>query len=277
MIALEDNFEDVLMKAATGLGLGKVVLAERAGLSVPVVDALLQGELDESALRAVAPVLRLSEEALVAMAFGHWQPEPLAVDGLACLNSPFPVPGYAEMTVNSYLVWSPDTGEAAVFDTGTNAEGLLQKVEALGLELRSLFLTHTHRDHVAAYDALLKNKPQLCCLAPAEEPFRNAGSVAHGDVFICGSLQIAARATPGHSPGGTSFVVRGLARPLAIVGDALFCLSQGGVGQTHYESAMDANRSEILSLPEETILCPGHGPLTTVKSERLRNPFYVQK
>ena len=89
MIALEDNFEDVLMKAATGLGLGKLVLAERAGLSVEAVDALLQGNLDEGALRAVSRVLHLDAEALLAMPTDRGQPQPLKMeDGVP----QFPIP-----------------------------------------------------------------------------------------------------------------------------------------------------------------------------------------
>ena len=106
MIALEDNFEDVLMKAATGLGVGKTVLAERAGLSVENIDALLRGDLEEAALRAVAPVLCLDVESLFALATAGGQPDAIELDGLTCLNTPFPLPGYSEMTVNSFLCWS---------------------------------------------------------------------------------------------------------------------------------------------------------------------------
>ena len=103
-IRIEDNFEDVLMKAATGLGLGKQALAQKAGLSVAAVAALLDAELDEASLRAVAPVLALDADALASMANCAWQPEPIELEGLRCYNTPFPLNGYPEMTVNSYLV-----------------------------------------------------------------------------------------------------------------------------------------------------------------------------
>ncbi|MGC6455748.1 MAG: MBL fold metallo-hydrolase [Coraliomargaritaceae bacterium] len=276
-IALEDNFEDVLMKAATGLGLGKQTLAEQAGISGESLDRLLEGVFEESALRAVAPVLSLGVEELVDMALKDWHPDCLKLDGLELLNTAFPVPGYLEMTVNSYLVWSVKTGEAIVFDTGTNVDSLIEIAELRKLNLQALFVTHTHRDHVAAYDALLALRPNMTGYVPEREPYKQSIPVHEGAVFNFGQLAIEARSTPGHSPGGTSYVIRGLEQPIAIVGDALFCLSQGGVKQSHYKAAMEANRKQILSLPEETILCPGHGPLTTVQWERARNPFYARK
>lgn len=275
MIALEDNFEDVLMKAATGLGLGKTVLAERAGVSVDIVEALLRGEMEEAALRAVAPILCLDGEALIAMATVNGLPDALELGGLICLNTPFPLPGYTEMTVNSFLCCSADTGEAIAFDTGTNADGLIKILEERKLNLRALFLTHTHRDHVAAYDSIRELLPELVCYTPEGEPFKQALPVSHSDVFSWSRLQVEARSTPGHSSGGISYVVHGLDRPLCMVGDALFCRSQGGVGQRHYKSALEVNRRQILSLPDETILCPGHGPMTTVGWELRGNPFYA--
>ena len=83
------------------------------------------------------------------------------------------------------------------------------------------------------------------------------------------------RATPGHSPGGTTYVVTGIEPPVAVVGDALFAGSMGGVSPQNYPSALEANRANILGLSEDTLLCPGHGPVTTVTLERKHNPFYA--
>ena len=66
----------------------------------------------------------------------------------------------------------------------------------------------------------------------------------------------------------------GLPRLLAIVGDALFAGSMGG-GLVSYDDALRNNREQILSLPDDTILCPGHGPLTTVGEEKRHNPFFT--
>jgi glyoxylase-like metal-dependent hydrolase (beta-lactamase superfamily II) len=61
---------------------------------------------------------------------------------------------------------------------------------------------------------------------------------------------------------------------VAVVGDALFATSMGG-GAISYQDAVSTNRSEIFSLPDETIVCPGHGPLTTVGWEKIHNPFFA--
>ena len=66
----------------------------------------------------------------------------------------------------------------------------------------------------------------------------------------------------------------GLARPIAIVGDSLFAGSMGG-GNVSYRDALRNNVEKILTLPEETIISPGHGPMTTVGEEKRHNPFFA--
>jgi glyoxylase-like metal-dependent hydrolase (beta-lactamase superfamily II) len=274
-IRIEDDFEDVLMKASTGLGLGKQALAEQAGVSVEAVAALLRAEVDEANLRAVAAVLGLDADALISMATHAWEPEPIRLEGLRCYNTPFPIAGYEAMTVNSYLVWSPQTKVAVAFDTGANVDALLADVNAFGLELQALVITHTHRDHIAAYDALLATIVGGTAFAPKLEPYGKADLLEHGDWLEFDGFEVQARLTNGHSPGGMTYVVEGLAEPVAIVGDSLFCLSQGGAPE-HYALALKNNREQILSLPAATILCPGHGPMTTVANERAHSPFFPE-
>ena len=96
-----------------------------------------------------------------------------------------------------------------------------------------------------------------------------------GDTFTVGGLTITARLTPGHSPGGTTYVVESIEPSLAVVGDALFAASMGGVGPEKYADALNANREKILSLPDGTVILPGHGPVTTVDKEKRHNPFYA--
>ncbi len=274
-VRIEDNFEDVLMKASTGLGIGKQALAERAEVPLAAVVALLNGAYNEASVRAVAPVLALDAEALISMAKQAWAPAAIEVPGLKCYNTPFPVPGYEEMTVNSYLVWSPQTKVAVAFDTGANVDALLADVKSLGLDLQALAITHTHRDHIAAYDELLDSIEGKVAFAPELEPCADADPIAHGDCIDLEGLHVEVRLTNGHSPGGTTYVVEGLSQPLAIVGDALFCLSQGGAANA-YAQALESNRAHILSLSGDTVLCAGHGPLTTVANEKAHNPFFPE-
>ncbi|MBT4758638.1 MAG: MBL fold metallo-hydrolase [Opitutae bacterium] len=274
-LRIEDDFEDVLIKAATGLGLGKQALAQKAGISVAAVSALLDAQLDEANLRAVAPVLGLDSDALASMAKRAWQPEPIELEGLRCYNTPFPVNGYQAMTVNSYLVWSPLTKVAVAFDTGANVEALLAEVKALSLDLQALVVTHVHRDHVAAYDELLSHVEGGIAFAPKLEPYGEADLLEHGDWIEFDGFEVQARQTNGHSPGGMTYVIEGLSAQIAIVGDSIFCLSQGGATE-HYAQALENNREQILSLPEATVLCPGHGPMTTVSNEQAYNPFFPE-
>lgn len=274
-IRIEDDFEDVLMKASTGLGLGKQGLAEKSGLPVASVAALLGGAVNEESLRAVAPVLSLDADALISMANRAWEPEPIELDGLRCYNTPFPIDGYAEMTVNSYLVWSPKTKVAVAFDTGANVDALLADVAALGLDLHGLVITHAHRDHIAACDTLLATIEGGVAFAPKLEPYGEADLLEHGDWLEFDGFEVQARQTNGHSPGGMTYYIDGLERPIAIVGDSLFCLSQGGAPE-HYAQALENNRTQILSLAGDTILCPGHGPMTTVANEQAHNPFFPE-
>jgi glyoxylase-like metal-dependent hydrolase (beta-lactamase superfamily II) len=88
-------------------------------------------------------------------------------------------------------------------------------------------------------------------------------------------LKIETRQTSGHARGGITYVVSGLPRRVAVVGDALFAASMGG-GAVSYEEALRTNRKEIFSLPDDTIICPGHGPLTTVGEQKKHNAFYPE-
>ena len=90
-----------------------------------------------------------------------------------------------------------------------------------------------------------------------------------------GALRLETRLTSGHSVGGITYVVSGLARPVAVVGDALFAGSMGG-GMVSYADALANNRRHILSLPDPTVVCPGHGPLSTVGEEKQHNPFFPE-
>jgi glyoxylase-like metal-dependent hydrolase (beta-lactamase superfamily II) len=109
----------------------------------------------------------------------------------------------------------------------------------------------------------------------SQEKAPGAQPIEEGKNFTVGNLQIESRLTWGHSPGGMTFVVRGLELPVAIVGDSLFARSMGG-GNVSYEAAVENNLKKILTLPDATVLCPGHGPLTTVAEEKKHNPFFAR-
>jgi hydroxyacylglutathione hydrolase len=269
-IPLEDNAGDIIGKAQRGLGISDSQLAERAGLGEEAVRKFRSGEFDDEVLGRVAPVLNLNGAALRKVASGKWEPESFGThDGLAMFNTT-----YGDMTVNAYLVWDPTVRDAVAFDTGADCSGMLQLVQRENLKIRLILLTHAHPDHVADLARLRKVTGAPVCISE-REPEEGAELIAEGKSFEIGSLKIEARLTAGHSPGGITYVVTGLVRPIAIVGDSLFAGSMGG-GNVSYEDALRNNREKILTLPEETIVCPGHGPLTTVGKEKRDNAFFPQ-
>ena len=265
-IPLEDFFNDVVGKAQRGLGLSNENLAAQAQISVAELEAVKDGEKLLPILLKLAPVLGLHGPSLVAMAEGAWFPKAVSLGGLAQCNTTF-----HDMTVNAYLVWDTKTLEAAAFDTGADAAPLVAKINELGLKLRYLFLTHTHPDHVA--DIATLAAPQV--LVSEKEPHAAAQTFTPGAMWQLGSLSIESRSTWGHSKGGTTYVIRGLAQPIAIVGDALFSSSMGG-GAVSFPEALATNRKEIFTLPDDTVIAPGHGPLTTLAEEKAHNPFYPE-
>lgn len=265
-IAMEDNFADVVRKAQRGLGLSDRGLASRAGIPEETLARIKEEQFDAEALRKLAPVLELSPRALAGLA--SYRPAPVAVQRLAAFSTI-----YGGMRVNAYLVWDAPGGHAAVFDTGTDCAPILETLHAKDLTLCGIFVTHTHGDHIEALERL-RGETGAPVYVSAREPLRGAEVFEAGRVFTCGSLRIETRLTWGHSRGGTSYVVRGLERPLVVVGDALFAGSMGG-GLVSYADALRTNRTEILTLPPETVICPGHGPLTTVGEEQVHNPFFA--
>ncbi|TSA32186.1 MAG: MBL fold metallo-hydrolase [Verrucomicrobiaceae bacterium] len=251
---LEDNHADILGKACSGLGISPGRFPG-AFLDSP----------DEVGLRAAAGSLGLAAGPLAAIARGEYLPDAgLVPDGLAMLTTPF-----GGMLVNSYVVW--DGKSAAAFDTGSDCDGILDLVRERGLRLESVFITHAHGDHIYDLDRLLE---KTGAKAWTGEAVAGAELFAPGRGFSLGSLKISTRLTRGHSPSGITYVVEGLSRRIAITGDALFAGSMGG-GKVSYADALRTTRDEILSLPPDTLVCPGHGPMTTVGGELVHNPFFA--
>ena len=269
-IPLEDNFTDIIGKAQRGLRISDSQLAEESSVSADRIRKLRDGTFDDETAARIAPALQLDAAALCKLGSGKWDPESVGeIDGLAQFNTQ-----YGDMTVNAYLVWDPASREAVAFDTGADCGGMLQRIAKEKLDLKLILLTHAHPDHVADLRRL-KKETGVPVLISEREPEEGAESIAEGKRFRVGSLEIEARLTWGHSPGGMTYVITGLSRPVAVVGDSLFAGSMGG-GNVSYEDAVRNNREKILTLPDETIVCPGHGPLTTVGKEKRDNPFFAE-
>jgi glyoxylase-like metal-dependent hydrolase (beta-lactamase superfamily II) len=266
---LEENFNDILQKAAHGHALSVPTLAQRSGVDELQLKKLFEGVLSEPLLRRVAPQLGLRADALCQIAKAEWLPQPHTILGLWQIRSP-----YAGTEVNAYLLKIPQSSSALLFDTGTDASLIKKRLKEESLELSAIFLTHTHTDHVAALNDLKTYTHAPAIYVSDKEPLPDSIPLIHGQTLHFGSLQLEARLTSGHSIGGMTYVIRGRELPqIAIVGDALFAGSMGR-GFISYEEALRSNKAEILSLPHATILCPGHGPMTSVAEELEHNPFF---
>src|SRR5437016_12828281 len=113
MIPLEDNVGDIIGKAQRGLGVSDSELAKKAGVSLETIRKLREGDVDEQAVRRVAPVLDLSAGPLCELAKGGWRPERIDErDGFAQFTT-----HYHDIAVNAYLVCDPASRVAAAFDT----------------------------------------------------------------------------------------------------------------------------------------------------------------
>lgn len=271
-IPLEDGFSDVISKAQRGIGMTDSELCRNAGISAEQLQAACGGTVDEEILRRLSGPLQLHPGALIRMT-RNIPPAPISVEGLRQIVTPYAHPTFPDGSVNSYLVWDPESKQAVVFDTGTTIETVLEILSSEGLTLTRVLLTHTHPDHVAALDQLQERFPDIPVSVHSSERTSGMLSIDVGTSIALGNLSIEVRQTSGHSPGGLTYVINGLKRPVAIVGDALFARSAGGAPR-NWESALQQIERNIFSLPDSTVVCPGHGPMTTVGEEKEHNPLF---
>ncbi len=193
---------------------------------------------------------------------------------------------------NCYIVGSEATKEGMIIDPGAEGDVILEHVRELELDTKLIVATHAHIDHVGALRAVKEATGATFAIheADANEKVmqgmaRMLGAITRslspppkpdrllkeGDTIEIGDLSLTVIHTPGHSPGGISIYGHGV----VFTGDTLFNF---GIGRTDfpgcsYETLMDSINSKLMTLPDETIVLPGHGPHTTIGIERQYNPF----
>ncbi|MFO1500312.1 MAG: MBL fold metallo-hydrolase [Verrucomicrobiota bacterium] len=274
-MTLEDSVGDIIRKARQSANASAETVAQTAGLSP---DELATLEDTGKAARvpnyeAIGRLLGLDGPKLRRIAEG-WLPPTIDV-GLWRELRQITTQG-SGMSVNCYLVWDEVTREAALFDTGFDGRPIFDLIEREQLQLKHLFITHTHADHVAALGPIREKFPKLklhssARKAPPPDQRNRANDFIHLDA--AGNQPI----IPGHAEDGVTYIIGNWpddAPNVAIVGDAIFAGSMGGA-RDQAPLAKQKVRDQILSLPPATLIGPGHGPLTTVELEKANNPFLV--
>ena len=275
---LEDHFGDIIQKARMGKGLSLAELAKATG----IIQSQLQQIEDyaftppEDEMDRLAACLGLDAPKLASIANGTWTPKPpphwieekvIIIRGMIGV---YPV--------NGYILFDGQTHEAACIDTAFDPEKMLRSIAAQHLSLRSILLTHCHQDHMGGVEALKEKTGAALHLHREEMPLFSRQSRLTPDGFIdegieisVGRLRLKALTTPGHTPGGVTYISEGV----CFVGDALFAGSTGrSMSPEGYQSLLATLRQKVLSLPNETVIFPGHGPPTTVGEEKRHNPFF---
>ncbi len=196
------------------------------------------------------------------------------------------------LVVNAYLVEHARSGQAAVIDPGDEGEALLLEIARRKLSVELILLTHGHFDHVGGVKVLRERTGAKVHVHPGDSERMQMASrqgmvfglrvadppppdvlVEDGAVVPFAGSEFRVLHTPGHTPGCVTYLLGGT----AFVGDLIF---SGSIGRTdlpggRHEELLRSVREKIFTLPDATVLFPGHGPPTTVGEERRTNPFFA--
>jgi len=197
---------------------------------------------------------------------------------------------------NCSVIGDETTREAIVIDPGDQIEDVLALIEKHNLQVKQIVITHAHIDHVggamklrvATGAPILLNQNDFALLKMLDVQaawigMKNPGkveidgSVGQADTIQAGSLTANVIHTPGHTEGSVCLYFP--AESKLIAGDTLFA---GNIGRTDLpggsmEKIIDSLHEKVMALPDDTLVVPGHGPLTTIGEERESNPFLVKR
>lgn len=196
---------------------------------------------------------------------------------------------------NAYIAHFDGRDDCLVFDPGFDHEAIVARIQELGLQPAAILNTHGHGDHIAGNAALKAVWPEIPLVIgandasklsnPAENLSRAHGAdlvsppadelISDGDVYRAAGFELEIYETPGHSIGHVVFVCKGASPWVVFGGDVLF---QGSIGRTDFpdgsfEQLEASIRTKLYTLPDDTIVLPGHGPATTIGAEKQHNAF----
>jgi glyoxylase-like metal-dependent hydrolase (beta-lactamase superfamily II) len=206
------------------------------------------------------------------------------------------------LMVNCYIVGDEETKEAAVFDPGGDVGDILKILSENHLDLKYIINTHTHWDHTGGNQQLQNatgapilthrlEAPELQSVRERAAIYGGSASnseasqfIEAGEIICVGSIRFEVVDLRGHSPAGLGFIFDGEVelngtkeqKKLVICGDALFA---GSIGRTDFSGGnmnllLKNIREKIFTLPDDTLVLSGHGPVSTVGREKQHNPFF---
>ncbi len=276
---LEDELGDVLDKAMLHAELSGDALAARAGVALEKIrDAIdYRNELAPDEIRRLAAALSLNEAGLLALAQNRY-PLP-AIAGLPLCLYPLRSP-HGIGVANAYIVADCSSGAGILFDTGASHAALRRVWPRRIRKLDAIFITHAQTEHVGGLAGLLAEfgGPPVFC--PEDSPplpgADHPAAVGESARLRFGKFEVRVLKTPGHAEAHNCYMVTVPRLPAApgllVSGDLLFAGSAGrGFFCCHRMG--ESLRRLFDELPDNTVIAPGHGPLTTLENERRHNPF----
>ncbi len=207
---------------------------------------------------------------------------------------------YTAFVVNNFgencvLIWDSISHEGFLADPGGSFDLIKKNVQNHGISIKGIVITHGHLDHIGAVHECVEffkapvfgpekkdsnllagtHMQSLMLGLPEIEPVKPNQFLKDGEKIIIAGIEILALHTPGHTPGEMCYYIKDAS--LCLTGDLIF---QGSVGRTDFPGGNfdDLERSikeKIFILPKDTVLMPGHGPITTVAQEQESNPYVI--
>src|SRR5665647_461382 len=186
---------------------------------------------------------------------------------------------------NCYIIMDKNTNEAVVLDPGGDVDDIVKVIDSIGAKVKYILLTHGHIDHTSGVAELKAITNAVVCISSKDNDLITAGEylfgplikggadklLEEGDIITISNLEFTCIDTPGHTPGGMSFLIENC----AFTGDTLFA---GSIGRTDFaggdfNTIITSIKSKLLCLEGDTIVYPGHGLYSTINNEKLNNPF----
>ena len=271
---LEDTFGDIVRKTARAKGVDLRKLAAQASVDPDRVEQFARdaAKPTEAEARALATALGLDPGRLADVAFARWRPaeKPLPSHIGQQINTPHPSNGYFVILEQQRL--------AAFVDPGGNVPNILATLRRSPVKLDYILVTHKHADHIDGVPDVRRAFPNARIAvhkldaAALGALARDSVKVADGDSLPFGEGTIRVVHTPGHTDGSICFIYQSS----IFTGDTLFAGSVGGIfgDKFGYDDLLHSAGAKIFSLPDETVVLPGHGPPSTIGEERAHNPFF---